>query len=105
MSARDRRPQINFQVDTPLKMLYEEAKAQGMWVTRFCAAGLLLMVEDAALRQRAISRLRDWEAQYTDASPDQVRRFVEGAQDAMQAVPRGTAPARSAPRTRKTAKR
>ena len=75
----ERKPQINFQVEDPLKLLYEEAKAQGHWVTRFCAAGFLLMVEDARARSRAISRLRDWEKEYAHASPKDIRDFVEGA--------------------------
>jgi hypothetical protein len=105
----ERKPQINFQVEEPLKLLYDEAKESGHWVTRFCAAGLLLMVEDARVRRRAINRLRDWEAEYADATPRQIRDFVQGAQEAMQRVrrgaARGTRPARKAPRGRKKAKR
>ena len=44
----ERRPQINFQVDETMKALYTEARQQGHWVTRFCAAGFLLMVEEPA---------------------------------------------------------
>lgn len=100
-----RRPQINFQVDEAMKMLYEEARANGHWVTRLCAAGLLLMVEDAAARRRALQRLIAWEAEYTDASPQRIRAFVQGAQDAMQARSPGTAPARRARPAKRTAKR
>ena len=63
-----RRPQINFQVDQALKLLYDEAQEQGHWVARLCAAGFLLMVEDPAARARAISRLREWEVEYAYAS-------------------------------------
>ncbi|TWT39980.1 hypothetical protein RAS1_43700 [Phycisphaerae bacterium RAS1] len=100
-----RRPQINFQVDEAMKMLYEEARAQGHWVTRFCAAGFLAVVEDPALRHRAIQRLRDWEAQFEHASPKQIRAFVEGAAAAMQAPAQGNRPARKAPPPRKRARR
>lgn len=92
----DRKPQINFQVDPPMKMLYEEAKLQGHWVTRFCAAGLLLLVEDAQVRAHALDRLRDWEAEYADANPDEIRGFVRGAGRAMRAAARGTRLARRA---------
>ena len=99
-----RRPQINFQVDPSLKCLYEEARASGHWVTRLCAAGLLLLVEDAAVRQRALNRLRDWEADYADADPERIRSFVQGAQAALQAAPRGSRPAPAArPRSKKAA--
>lgn len=84
MSEPRRRPQINFQVEEAMKLMYEEAKEQGHWVTRFCAAGFLLMVENPRLRHQAIQRLRDWEAQYADASVEQVRAFVDGAANAMQ---------------------
>jgi hypothetical protein len=100
-----RKPQINFQVDEPMKDLYDEAKASGHWVTRFCAAGFLLMVEDAAARARAISRLRDWEAEYDGASQAEIRAFVEGAQDAMRRASRGSRPARSTRHSQKKAKR
>ena len=99
-----RRPQINFQVDPSLKMLYDEAHLQGHWVTRFCAAGLLLLVEDARIRARAIRRLREWEEQYANASPAQVRAFVEGAEDAMSRGARGNPPAPPARKARKKAK-
>lgn len=79
-----RRPQINFQVEPSLKLLYQEAHLAGHWVTRLCAAGMLVLVEDAALRVRALNRLREWEARYAGASPDQIRRFVAGAQGALQ---------------------
>ncbi len=92
----DRRPQINFQVDRALKRLYEETKAQGHWVTRFCAAGFLLMVENPAVRAQAISRLRDWEAEYASASPKEIRAFVEGAQAAMQRGLQDSPPGRPA---------
>ncbi len=100
-----RKPQINFQVDSAMKMLYEEAKISGHWVTRFCAAGLLLMVEDPAIRVRALNRLRDWEAQYADATEEQIRAFVQGAQDALQRTPQGTGPERTARPGRRKARR
>lgn len=101
----ERLPQINFQVAKPLKRLYEEARAQGHWVTRFCAAGFLLMVEDPQARARAIRRLRDWEAEYENASPDEVRAFVEGAEDAMLRAARGNQPGLKAPARKKKAAR
>jgi hypothetical protein len=91
-----RRPQINFQVDEPMKLLYDEAKISGHWVTRFCAAGLLLLVEDPRIRVRALNRLREWEAEYADASEEEIRTFVQGAEAALQPPARGTRPARSA---------
>jgi hypothetical protein len=88
-----RKPQINFQVDEALKLLYEEAKISGHVVTRFCAAGLLLMIEDPQARVHALERLRDWEEQYDGASPQDIRAFVQAAQAALQrgarATPRG----------------
>ena len=100
-----RRPQINFQVDHNMKTLYEEAKACGHWVTRFCAAGLLLMVEDPQVRLRALNRLRDWEAEYADADAAEIRDFVQGAQAAMTGGVRGNRRARKARPARKKAKR
>jgi hypothetical protein len=100
-----RRPQINFQVDPSMKILYEESKACGHWVTRFCAAGFLLMVEDPAIRLRALNRLREWEASYGEADPDEIRDFVQGAQAALRSAARGSRPARKARRVRKKAKR
>lgn len=99
-----RKPQINFQVDPAMKLLYEEAKASGHWVTRFCAAGFLLMVEDPALRLRALNRLREWEAEYDDASADELRDFVQGVQTALQRGGRAPRPAPKA-RARKAAAR
>ncbi len=78
--SRKRKPQINFQVPECLKMLYDESKASGHWVSRFCAAGLLLMVEDPVVRQAAVNRLRDWEEEYEDATQDEVRKFVQEAE-------------------------
>lgn len=101
----NRRPQINFQVGDNLKTLYEESKACGHWVTRFCAAGFLLMVEDPAVRLRALNRLRDWEAEYADASTDEIRDFVQGAQAAMKAGAPRSRPGPRARRVRKKAKR
>lgn len=100
-----RRPQINFQVDHNMKILYEEAKACGHWVTRFCAAGFLLMVEDPQTRLRALNRLRQWEAEYGDADPDEIRDFVQGAQAAMTAAAPGNRRARKARPARRKAKR
>ncbi len=100
-----RKPQINFQVDQHMKTLYEESKACGHWVTRFCAAGFLLMVEDPETRLRALNRLREWEARYADADPDEIRDFVQGAQSAMRAAAPKSRPAPKARRARKKAKR
>lgn len=100
-----RRPQINFQVDPALKTLYEEARIAGHWVTRFCAAGLLLMVESPAARVAALNRLRAWEAEYADAKPDEIRAFVEGAQAALLRGARGSRPAPKARPRRKGAGR
>lgn len=98
-----RKPQINFQVSEPLKALYDEAKAGGHSVARLCAAGLLLMVSDPAARQEAISRLREWEEQFADASAEQIRAFVDDAQAAMRSGARGNPRGRAAPLRRKTA--
>ena len=105
MPTFERRPQINFQVDEAMKLLYEEAKAQGHWVTRFCAAGFLLLVEDARARARAISRLREWEAEFERASPRQIRAFVEGAQAALERGAPSNRPGRPARPAKKKAKR
>ena len=100
-----RKPQINFQVDPSMKTLYEESKACGHWVTRFCAAGFLLMVEDPATRLRALNRLREWEAHYGEADVDEIRDFVQGAQAALRSAAPRSRPARKARRVRKKAKR
>jgi hypothetical protein len=100
-----RKPQINFQVAENMKTLYEESKACGHWVTRFCAAGFLLMVEDPVVRMRALNRLREWEARYADADADEIRAFVQGAQAALKAAVPRSRPARPARRGRKRAKR
>jgi hypothetical protein len=99
-----RKPQINFQVDEPMKLLYEEARMRAHWVTRFCAAGFLMMVEDPRLRVRALNRLREWEAQYADAGPDDIRAFVQGVESAMQRGAPESRPTRPARPVRKTAK-
>jgi hypothetical protein len=88
----DRRPQINFQVDHAMKLLYEEAKASGHWVTRLCAAGLLLLIERPQLRRDALNRLREWEDDYAGASEEKVRAFVQNAEDAVQSGLRGLKP-------------
>ena len=98
-----RRPQINFQVDPSMKLLYDEAYAEGHWVTRLCAAGLLLMIEDPAARQRAITRLREWEAKYEDASADKIRSFVQQCAGTLQARAPKSQQARKAPRSQKAA--
>jgi hypothetical protein len=100
-----RRPQINFQVDEPMKLLYEEAKLAGHWVTRFCAAGLLMMVENPRIRVDALNRLREWETAYADADAAEIRDFVQGAQDALQRAARDTPRAPKARPARKAAKR
>lgn len=105
MAARSRKPQINFQVEDPMKQLYEETKARGITATRLCAAGFLLMVEDAAARQRAINRLLEWEEQFADASAEEIREFVTGLQDAAQSAARGSGPGRAAQRGQKKATR
>lgn len=97
----ERRPQINFQVEQAMKSLYEEARASGHWVTRFCAAGLLLLVEEPETRMRAINRLREWEAEYADADPERIRAFVQGAQSGMQAPVRGNRPTPTTRRSKK----
>ncbi|MFO0840659.1 MAG: hypothetical protein U1D55_19285 [Phycisphaerae bacterium] len=99
-----RLPQINFQVQQCMKTLYEEAKANGHWVTRLCAAGLLLMIEEPQARQRALIRLRDWELDYADASEEQVRAFVLGAERAMRSGARGSRPGRAARSGRRAAR-
>ncbi len=99
-----RRPQINFQVEDAMKRLYEEAKLQGHWVTRLCAAGLLMMIEDPAARVKALQRLRDWEADYSDADDRQIRDFVEGAAGALQSHAPDTRRGRPARGGRKGAK-
>jgi hypothetical protein len=101
---RERRPQINFQVEPSLKLLYEQAKLAGHWVTRLCAAGLLLMIEDPRARKRALNRLIEWEAAYGDASPEEIRAFVQGARGALQRTPPGSPPGRKAPPARRAAK-
>lgn len=100
-----RRPQINFQVDPPLKMLYEEAREAGHWVTRLCAAGFLLMVENPRVRRQAINRLREWEADFDRADPERIHAFVSGAEDAMTGALRGSRPGRKARPAKKKAKR
>jgi galactokinase/mevalonate kinase-like predicted kinase len=100
-----RKPQINFQVEEPLKELYEEARAQGHWVTRLCAAGFLLMIEEPRTRARALSRLRDWEVDFAKASAKEIRAFVEGAQDAVLRAAPGSRPARPARAKRTKPKR
>jgi hypothetical protein len=100
-----RKPQINFQVDPPMKALYEEAKLAGNLVTRFCAAGLLLLIEEPAIRVRALNRLREWEEEYADATPDEVRDFVEGLQTALSPPAPRTPRGRKAPKAKKKAKR
>jgi hypothetical protein len=101
----DRRPQINFQVDPSMKMLYEEARANGHWVTRLCAAGLLLMVEDPGARRKALNRLIDWEADYAGASAQQIRAFVQGAQDSMRGSSQGSSGGRKIAKAKKKPKR
>lgn len=101
----DRKPQINFQVEPALKILYEQARASGHWVTRLCSAGLLLMVEDADARLRALNRLRDWESEYAEASEDEILDFVQGAASAMRRGARGSRPVRTTRPARKKAKR
>ncbi len=100
-----RKPQINFQVDEPMKILYDEAKICGHWVTRFCAAGLLMMVEDPRARVRALNRLREWEAEYADASPDDIRAFAIGAQNALERAVRANRPGRKVRPARKANRR
>lgn len=100
-----RRPQINFQVEPALKTLYHEAHLAGHWVTRLCAAGLLLLVEDPLARLRALNRLREWESQFADATPERIRRFVSGAQAALRGSAQGSPPARKARRPQKKATR
>jgi len=100
-----RKPQINFQVEEPMKILYDEAKLSGHRATLLCAAGLLLMVEEPELRTRALNRLREWEAEYDAASPEEIRVFVQGAQGALRRGARGNRRGRKAPPSRKAARR
>lgn len=100
-----RKPQINFQVEPPLKLLYDEAKFHGHLVTRLCAAGLLKMIEDPQARAAALDRLRDWEAEYADAGAEDIRMFVQGAADALQRGARGSRRARPVPAGRRRARR
>ncbi len=100
-----RRPQINFQVDDAMKLLYDEAKLNGHWVTRVCSAGLLMMVENHELRVRALQRLRDWEIEYAHASAAEIRDFVQGAEAAMQRAARGSRPGPKARGSQKKARR
>ena len=99
-----RKPQINFQVDEAMKLLYDEAKITGHWVARFCAAGFLMMVESPRLRLQALNRLRDWESEYAGAAPEQIRAFVQGAETAMQRGARESRPTRPTRPARKKAK-
>ena len=101
----ERRPQINFQVDPSMKTLYGESKACGHWVTRFCAAGFLLMVENPELRLQALNRLREWEARYADRDEGEIRAFVQGAQAALKAPATKKRPARPVRAAPKKAKR
>jgi hypothetical protein len=103
--ARQRRPQINFQVTPSMKTLYEEARLHGHWVTRLCAAGFLLVVEDPALRRRALQRLREWEARFDQADPEQIRTFVADAEAVMTGAAPESRPARKVRRGQKRAKR
>ena len=75
-----RKPQINFQVEPGMKLLYEEAQACGHRTSRLCAAGFLLMVEDSRVRHRALRRLRQWEDKYAEAPPKKVSAFGGRAQ-------------------------
>ncbi len=97
----NRKPQINFQVEPPLKMLYDEAKVYGHGVARFCAAGLLLMIENPGVRNDAFSRLREWEAQHAESTAEDIHEFVQGVHAAMTSATRGT---RRAPTTRRAKK-
>lgn len=72
-----RKPQINFQVQPGMKLLYDEVQASGQRATRLCAAGLLLLIEDSQVRTRAMRRLRAWEDTYANATPDEIRTLVE----------------------------
>jgi len=98
-----RRPQINFQVDEAMKLLYEQARLSGHWVTRLCAAGFLLMIENPRARVRAINRLIEWETEYENASPEEIRAFVQGARGAVRRGAQGTRPDRPVRRSTKRA--
>ena len=71
-----RKPQINFQVEPGMKLLYQEVQASGRRATRLCAAGLLLLIEDPLTRAHAIRRLREWEDAYAGAALEQIRAFA-----------------------------
>src|SRR5262245_7287680 len=83
-SSKDRRPQINFQVNPAMKLLYEEAKACGHWVTRFCAAGFLLLMEKPQMRRDSLNRLREWEDEFARSDPSKIRSFVRSAEEQLQ---------------------
>ena len=100
-----RKPQINFQVDSNMKALYREAKQSGYGVTRLCAAGFLMMVEEPATRVRALNRLREWEEEFESAAPDDIREFVQAAQGVLENAAPATRPKRKARATTKKARR
>src|SRR5262249_53092944 len=85
--AKDRRPQINFQVHPAMKLLYEEAKACGHGVRRFCASGFRLRREQPQLRRDALNRLREWEEEHAHADANKIRNFVQSAEATLQTAP------------------
>lgn len=105
MPVAQRKPQINFQVEPCMKHLYLETKQAGAVVTRLCAAGFLMLVESPQLRLAALNRLREWEAEYEQADPDEIRDFVQQVEAAMTGAAPKSRPARKARRTGKRARR
>lgn len=100
-----RKPQINFQVDEHMKLLYDESRASGHFVTRFCAAGFLLMVENPEIRMQALNRLREWEEEFDGADEGQIREFVQGAQRAIGSQSPGSSRGRGSRAAKKKARR
>jgi hypothetical protein len=104
LSPAERKPQINFQVEAPLKSLYDVARRAGGYnVTRLCAAGLLYLLENPAVQSEALNRLGEFYRDYDRADPEQLRAFVQGAKDALRRAAPGSRPKpRPAPGTRAT---
>ncbi len=102
--AVPRKPQINFQVEPPLKVLYDVARQAGGYnVTRLCAAGLLYLLEHPDVQNRALNRLAEFYRDYEASDSEQMRAFVQGAKDALQRATPGSRPRpKAGPGTRTT---
>jgi hypothetical protein len=85
-----RKPQISFQVAENLKLVYEAANYLGAQnVTRLCAAGFLCLLENQDIRQRALSRLVEFEtSRNSPHTQKEVEAYVQGLSDALQDKPR-----------------